>query len=157
VVGICFVWLRVVLRRFDLDRCSVAISATHLALESSGGVESPVGLDGWRCAGVRNFELQANGRAAVMGIWHCQVLASEVIEAAVRSKGGLFGSGEGPSAETMVRLMIGDPWSGGARTEMVVPLSKRDEVPGIGELCDLLVLSKNSDFRDFKVSGWAQL
>lgn len=104
----------------------------------------------WSLAGLRNFELQSNGRTAFMGIWHCQVLASEVIEAAVRSKDGLFGNSEGPSTETMVRLMIGDPWSSGARTEMVVPLSKRDELPGIGELCDLLVLSKNSDFRDFK-------
>ena len=76
--------------------------------------------------GVRNWELQSNGKIAFMGIWHCQVLASEVLDAHSSPKQNVpLGTRSGSSMQKMVRLLIGDPWNGGARTEMVVPLSDK--------------------------------
>lgn len=103
-----------------------------------------------------------------MGIWHCQVLATDIIEAPVKAKpsAASLSGRPGVTYQQMVRLLIGDPWNGGARTEMVVPITTkwfpnsspslkycfRDQVPNVGELCDLLVLSKTRTFRDFQAS-----
>eukprot|EP00210_Caulerpa_lentillifera_P003693 g3526.t1 len=101
----------------------------------------------WCLAGLRNWDLQSKSTSYV-GIWHCQILNVEVLG---NETGDSSGTTTTMTRKKLIRLLIGDPWKGGVRVEMVVPRPEREQPPSNGELCDLLVLSDREDFAIFKV------
>eukprot|EP00210_Caulerpa_lentillifera_P008421 g8033.t1 len=68
----------------------------------------------WILAGLRNWELQSQG-AGIVGIWHCQVLNVDLLENSNAS------STESDAPRRLIRFLVGDPWKGGVRVELVVP------------------------------------
>ncbi|GMH44393.1 hypothetical protein BSKO_12345 [Bryopsis sp. KO-2023] len=105
-------------------------------------------LGPWAMAGLRNFELISKG-SSFSGIWHAEIMDSELLDLRPES----FGSR--PPAKTVdgqsVRLVIGDPWKGGIRVEIVVPYTMSLGPLDPGTPVELLVLSDDKKFSTFKV------
>lgn len=51
----------------------------------------------------------------------------------------------------MVSLLVGDPWYGGARTQLDFPYQPRSELLREGDAVELLVLGRDEEFVQFKV------
>ena len=52
---------------------------------------------------------------------------------------------------SLVRMVVGDAWPGGARAALEFPYQPRAELLQPGEAAELLVLSRDEEFITFKV------
>jgi hypothetical protein len=118
----------------------------------------------WVRAGARNAGVYLKQRFEALGLWRATVLSVRVdtvpvaLGGAGSGGGGGSGGNGGGLAEALVgagvvgaprdtvTLVVGDPWSGGARVDLTLPYALGAEDVVAGEPAELLVLC--SDARD---------
>ncbi|CAD7702972.1 unnamed protein product [Ostreobium quekettii] len=108
-------------------------------------------LGPWALASLRNCELLSKGWS-YGGIWHAQVLEVEPLDVRADTFSDRQGVGwQQRRSYQSIRVLCGDPWQGGARVEMVVPYGYSQEQVSAGQPAELLALSNDKSFRNFKV------
>jgi len=114
----------------------------------------------WVRAGTRNAGVYLKQRFEALGLWRATVLSVRVdtVPSALGGGSGAGGVGGGGLAEALigagvvgaprdtVTLVVGDPWSGGARVDLTLPYALGAEDVVAGEPAELLVLC--ADRRD---------
>lgn len=78
-----------------------------------------------------------------------QVLECEVL--------GYIGPYGGPQERATLRVMLGEPGPRGARAQLEFPYQPRAEAIQVLEPAELLVLSMDETFAQFKVRGWRSM
>ncbi|GFH21995.1 uncharacterized protein HaLaN_19392, partial [Haematococcus lacustris] len=140
-----------------LVQMMTSLGATVL-LSKSSALAAPALLfpiwSPWIRAGLRNMEVYLQS-VKCLGLWRAQVLEVRVTggPASHRTRPWSFrlpGGVAGPPGPT-VRLLLGDPWPGGARVQLDFPYQPKVDLLAPGELVEALVLAEDERFRLFKV------
>jgi len=103
----------------------------------------------WLRAGARNLELYAR-QFRHAGLWRAVVLSVALSPWGPPPAYGR-GRGGGAAAREAVSVVVGDPWEGGARAELLFPHTPGAERLAPGEPAELLVLSGDRSFASFRV------